>query len=261
MSDYAFVIDGIRFSYSSVSTYTTCPYSFKLSYIDAVSKENNFYGQYGNLTHECFEKYFTGEIEVWELSQYYRENYDRVVSIPAPSSPYGLGEKYKLQGQEFFDLFSFDKDRYQVLFVEDKIDFSLGSSIAVAKPDLILRSKSNGNTVLYDYKTATPYRVDKNTGKEIADTKKLKGYYKQMFLYTYALRTQRDIAVDEITLWYTRLNRTVTLPWTLKQETESVAWFEETIEKIRFDEQFLPDTSSPYFCGNLCSVRKHCEYC
>jgi hypothetical protein len=259
-SSYGFIIDGIRFSYSSVSTYTTCPYSFKLSYIDVKPRENNFYGQYGTLIHECFEKYFSGEIESMELSQYYRENYSRVVDIPAPTTPFGLGEKYKLQGQDFYDMFSFNKDDYQVLLVEDKIDFSFNSSLMVAKPDLILRDKATGKTVLFDYKTATPYRTDKHTGKEIADTKKLKGYYKQMFLYAYALRTERGVPIDEITLWYTRLNRQVTIPWALSKEEESLAWFEENIAKIKEDEEFSFNISNPYFCNNLCSVREYCEY-
>jgi hypothetical protein len=260
MSDYDFIIDGKTFSYSSVSTFNTCPYSFKLTYLDSKPRENNFYGQYGTLVHECFEKFFSGEIEAFDLSQYYRENYKRLVTLYAPTPPYGLDERYQNQGQEFFDSFSFNKDDYKVLLVEDTINFDLNYLMVVAKPDVVLRHRETGKTILLDYKTATPYRNDKKTGKEIVDTKKINGYHKQMFLYTYALRTERKMPIDEIILWYTRLNRMVTIPWTLQQEDESVKWFDDSITKIKAEEHFKPNTSSPYFCNNLCSVRTYCEY-
>jgi len=260
MGSYDFILDGISFSYSAISGYNTCPYSYKLSYIDSLRGVNNFYGEFGTLVHRCFEKYFTGELDAIELSQYYRNNYDSVVITPAPAIPYGLGDKYKLQGQEFFDNFSFNKDDYDIIFVEDKIDFDVNFCAAVARPDLLLRDKKTGKTFLYDYKTATPYWQDKNTGKEKSDKKKLEGYSKQMYLYTYALRTVRKIPIDNIAMWYPRLNKIVITPWVLEEEDAVVEWFDDTITKIRADERFKYDNSNKYFCSQLCGVRAACPY-
>ena len=112
MSSYDFILSGVRFSYSSTTTFENCKYSFKLAYLDLVPRENNFYGEYGTLIHECFEKFFRGELEAYELSGYYRSTYDKVVVDPAPVPPVGLDEKYRKQGQDFFDTFSFEKEKY-----------------------------------------------------------------------------------------------------------------------------------------------------
>jgi hypothetical protein len=258
MPDYDFIIDNIRFSYSAISTYETCNYAYKLAYIDVVPRENNFYAQYGNLIHECFEKYFSGKIDSYEISQYYIDNYDFSVSIPAPM--YGMGDKYREQGQLFFDNFSFNKEDYTILLIEDKVDFDVEGIMAVAKPDLVLRENATGKSILYDYKTATPYRKDSRTGKEIADNKKLEGYYNQMHVYTYALNQVKNISIDEIALWFTRLNKIVTIPKVPEKEEKAIFWFGETIKKIKADERFMYDNSNSYFCENLCGVRAFCEY-
>lgn len=258
MSTFDFIIDKIRFSYSSTSTFGTCAHSFKLTYIDSMPRENNFYAEYGTLIHQCFEEYFNGKLDYFELSEYYKNQYDLIIQAPVPSAE--LGDRYKAEGKAFFDNFYFEKEKYDILVVEDKIDFMRGNTMFVAKPDLILRDKETGLNILYDYKTATPYRNDKWTGKEIVDKKKIAGYIKQMFLYTYALRVHRDIPIDRIVLWYPRLDRMETTVWSLDKEEESLAFIDNLVKRIREDEFFAPDTSSPFFCDNLCSVRKYCKY-
>jgi hypothetical protein len=258
VSSYDFIIDNIRFSYSSTSTFDNCAYSFKLTYLDAVPRENNYYAEYGLLIHECFEQYFSGNLEMFEISHYYRDNYDVIIKSPPQTSE--LGQRYKEQGQHFFDNFSFDKSDYCVLLSEDKIDFEIDGIKIVAKPDLLLRNKETNKVTLYDYKTAAPFRTDKRTGKEIADKKKLEGYYKQIFIYAYAVRNHKGIPIDEIAIWFPRLDRTVTIPWTQEKEDEAMRWLDSSIKKIKAEEIFAYNNSNPFFCENLCSVRKYCEY-
>jgi hypothetical protein len=261
MSDYDFIIDNLKFSYSSASTFNTCAYSYKLAYIDALPKENNFYSDYGTLVHECFEKYFTGEKESFELSQYYRQNYDRIVTSPPPASPYGISDKYKVQGQDFFDSFSFNKDDYDILLVEDTVEFDVNFLKVVARPDLVLKDKATGKNILYDYKTATPFWEDKKTGKEKSDKKKLEGYYQQMHIYTYGLRNEKDMPIDEIVLWFPRLlGKMVSIPWELERENDAIAWLDGIITSIRAENIFPYNNSNDYFCNNLCGVRAFCEY-
>jgi hypothetical protein len=261
MSKYDFILDGIRFSHSSVKTYETCPYSFKLTYVDNLRKEgeDNFYSDFGNLVHECMEKYFLGELEFYQLSQYYRDNYDRIITHDAPPENYGLGDKYREQGQKFFDNFSFNKDDYEVKLVEGKIDFPLDSYTMTARPDLVLQEKETGKMIMFDYKTATPYWTNK-AGKEQEDKKKVEGYAKQMFIYTYALRNYKQMPIDEIRLWYPRLEKIVTTVWTQEAEDEAMEWLKNLVVSIKADEQFMYDNSNSYYCNNICSVRKFCEY-
>jgi len=261
-SSYDFIIDNIRFSYSSVSSFETCKYGYKLNYIDKLPRKQNFFGEYGLLVHDCFEKFFGGDLEVFELSQYYESKYKEIVKTSPPQFlyKYRLEDRYKLQGLKFFDSFSFDKGKYEALIIEDKIDFEIGDIKLVAKPDLVLKEKETGKIIQYDYKTSTPFRIDKKTGAEIKDTKKLEGYYKQMFIYSYALRNKRNMPLDETIILFTRLNREVKLPWTLEDEIKAVNWMVDIIENIRKEEEFAYDNSSKFFCNFLCGVRESCKY-
>lgn len=260
MSSYDFIIDNIRFSYSSSSTYQTCPYSFKLSYIDAMPRTNNFYAEYGTLIHETMEKYFRDELEMFELSDYFKDNFDTSVVTPPPPVPEGMKEKYRLQGQAFFDYFYFDKNEYDVLLVEGKFELDLDGIKFVTKPDLVLHNKKSNENILVDYKTSDPFKIDKRNGKEKIDMAKMESYYKQMYLYTYALRTQMGINIDKITLWFPRPNRTHSISWDARKEKDTLDWVINIINQIKNEEEFPFNNSNSYFCSNLCGVREFCEY-
>jgi hypothetical protein len=261
MSSWDFIIENIKFSYSSTSTFETCAYSFKLTYLDLLPRENNFFGEFGTLIHECFEQYFTGKLEAYELSGFYSSRYNEVVKTPAPSTPLGMADKYKQQGLDFFNNFHFNKEDYEILLVEDTLEFELAPGIKmVARPDLVLRNKENKKTILFDYKTATPYWANKATGKEMFDKKKIEGYRQQMYTYTYALRKEKGMAIDEVTLWYPRLAKLVTTPWVVEEEERAMAYLNEVIARIKNEEIFAYNNSNSYFCNELCGVRKHCIY-
>ena len=144
---------------------------------------------------------------------------------------------------------------------EEKIDFDFDDGVQfVGKPDLVLFSKLTGKFILVDYKTSAPFKIDKHTGIERVDQKKLDGYYKQMYIYTYALREYKSIPIDRIRLWFTRPNREVEIKRDDYDEEKAINWLHNIVKKIRKDEKFIYDNSNPYFCNNLCSVRESCEF-
>lgn len=261
MSSFDFIIDNIRFSYSSLTTYETCPYSFKLTYIDKCDRIENFYAQYGTLIHKAMYEYFAGNLDFFELTPYFLQNYENVVYAPPPDYPPGMDERYRAQGEEFFNNFVFDREKYDVILNEEKIDFIFDDGIEfVARPDLVLLDRKRGDFILYDYKTSAPFRIDKRNGKEIVDTEKLDGYYKQMYIYTYALRNYKFTPIDKITLWFTRPSREKTVKWKEKDEDKAIKWLEKTVARIKKDEKFIPNNSNSYFCNQLCGVRESCIY-
>lgn len=261
MSSFDFIIDNIRFSYSSLTTYETCNYSFKLTYIDKCDRIDNFYGQYGTLIHDTMYQYFAGNLDFFELTDYFLKSYNSVMLAPPPSYPAGMEEKYKESAVDFFNKFSFDRDSYDVILNEEKIEFDVDDNVQfVAKPDLVLFNKVSGQFILYDYKTSAPFRMDKRTGKETVDEPKIDGYFKQMYIYTYALRNYKFTPVDRITLWFTRNEREVSRKWNENDEEKAIRWLEKLVHKIKKDEKFLYNNSNAYFCNQLCSVRESCEF-
>jgi hypothetical protein len=261
VSSYDFIIDNIRFSFSALTTYESCHYSYKLTYIDKCDREDNFYGQYGNLVHDTLFQYFDNKLDVFELSGYFQDNYPEVVKALPPAYPAGMEEMYKEAGLTFFDNFSFNKQDYDILMNEEKVEFDFDDGIQfIAKPDLVLFEKQIGEFSLVDYKTSAPFKTDKRNGNEIVDKRKLEGYYKQMYIYTYALRNYKFIPIDKITLWFTRPDRQVSIKWNEDDEEKAIRWLEGEVHKIKKDEKFIFNNTNAYFCNNLCSVRASCEF-
>jgi len=100
---YDFILDGMRFSYSSVNSYVTCPGCFKLSYIDVEDRIGNAFSDFGNLVHSTLEKYFKGELQIDQLAEYYEDNYEISIINPFPPYPQGMSENYYNAGLEFFE--------------------------------------------------------------------------------------------------------------------------------------------------------------
>jgi hypothetical protein len=260
-SSWDFIIDGMRLSFSSVTSFETCKGGWKLNYIDKVDSIDNFFSQYGKLVHECMEKYFKGELDAFELSGYYRDNFNNFVKAQPPSYPKGMGENYKEQGQDFFDNFTFNIEDYEILAIEDSASFNLdinGESIMfIAKPDLLLKHKDTGLISLLDFKTSNPFR--KYKGQNVEDKKKTEGYYKQLYTYAHAVRETKGIQVSILALWFLRMGgEMLTVDWNEFDEKDTLDWLKSGIEKILAEEEFAYDKSNEYFCKNLCSVRHHC---
>lgn len=246
-------INKIRFSFSGLSTFHGCKHSYLLTYLtDGVERTGNFFSDYGLLVHDVLERFFRGELELIEMADYFSDNYTKFVTHLPPGF---IKEKpYIEQGRAFFETFDFDRDAYEVLIIEDKIDVDLLSYKLVVKPDLVLKHKETGKIFLMDYKTSI---IEKN-GK--VDEKKLDGYKRQMYMYALYLQTKK-IKIDEVWLWFIRQESNKLLKFKiLKSGLSSIAtWISKTVDEIKVEEDFAPDVQ-PFFCKNLCSVSSYCEH-
>ena len=260
MSSYDFILDSMRYSYSSASSYENCAFGFKLNYIDNVPQAENFYGEFGTLSHSALEGFFRKEMDAFELSEFFVKNFKKVVRTPPPPYPLGMIDKYMREGLEFFDNFSFDLNNYEVLLTEGKIYFTLEGAEITAKPDLVLKDKRANENILFDFKTSAPFRMNNQTHKEVVDKKKMEGYYTQSLLYAHALSNYRDIPINKIVLWFMRPSRQEIVPWSLEKEQKALNWLSDIIKKIKADEEFMYNNSNAYFCNNLCGVRNACPF-
>jgi hypothetical protein len=210
------------------------------------------FSEYGSLCHEILEKYFRGELEAFQLADYYADNYDRMV---VSSPPFFIKtEEYYNQGYKFFDTFDFDKDEYEVLVIEDKVDVDLEDLKLIVKPDLVLKHKETGKVYLMDYKSSIVQKGDK------IDEKKLAGYKKQLTLYCKHLKSI-GVHADYLQLWFFRQkeNKIYTFEVTEEDETKVDKWVARTVKKIRSEEKFEA-TTDKFFCGQLCGVRDSCSF-
>lgn len=255
MTDTKEMLQNQRFSYSSVSLFDTCPYAFKLTYIDKVERSPNFYSDFGLLVHHVLSLHWSEEKDIWELSQTYKQEYNNFVQSPLPPYQSYLGDRYYDYGLDFFNSFDLNRDEYNVLINEDTIETEIGDIKLVVKPDLVIQHKETGDIILLDYKTSSV--IDKK-GK--VDEKKLDGYKKQLILYGYFLAKVKSIKVNKIRLLMIRDSSFIEIDFDKKAIDDVLGWFKDTIENIREETEWEPNNSNTYFCNVLCGARNRCSY-
>jgi len=253
MDDIKEKINKIRFSFSGLSSFENCKKAWSLTYLDGKERKGNFFSDYGSFCHLILEKYFREELEIFELSDYYAKFYDENVVHPAP--PFIKTDAYYKQGWEFFENLEFNRDDYEVLIIEDKIDVDLSEYNLVVKPDLVLKHKETGKIILLDYKTSIISKDGKSTKKDKA---KLETYRMQMILYAIHLKS-KGIQVNEVVLWFIRQKENKEYSFIIAENDEVKVnnWVENTIKSIKIEEEF-PAKIDKFFCENLCGVRDAC---
>ncbi|HUU87983.1 MAG TPA: PD-(D/E)XK nuclease family protein [Candidatus Glassbacteria bacterium] len=254
MNDYSFTLDNMRFSYSSANNFTTCRRQFYLSYIEYADRKPNFFSDFGLYCHDILEKYFARELEIWDLEDYYVDNYGEGVQNSPPPYPKGMADQYYQDGLEFFANFDFDLNAYDVVSIEDKIDATVNDIDLVIKPDLVLRENATGKYSLVDYKTSK-LKFNKY------DEDKIAGYMKQFYLYSHFLKVGRDIDISTITVWFIRNNYIMNIDVDPIKMQETIDWFFGVIKDIKKEEDWetTTDKKTKFFCQWLCGCRDSCD--
>ena len=255
MTDNTFFTDNMNFSFSNISTFTTCPYAWKLTYIDSKERYSNYYSEFGNLCHDVMEKFMGDELDIFDLSDYFTKNYSTIVRSSPPPFPKGLSERYYNEMIEFLDNVTFDKSINQPLSIEEFISMIIGDVSVIAKPDLLYKDTVRDKIILCDFKTSKPFA---QSGK--LDKKKIDGYTKQLLLYAYIIKEISDIHIDEIFLWFLRYDERVFIPFTQEDVKKTLDEFIENVNIIKDSTEYLPNIKNKFFCQSLCSVGWACKY-
>jgi CRISPR/Cas system-associated exonuclease Cas4 (RecB family) len=199
--------------------------------------------------------YFKDELDIWDLEDYYVAHYLEFIKEPVPRYPVGMGEMYYQSGLNFFQNFEFDKDKYDVMVIEEKIISLYDSLDLIVKPDLVLQDKKTKEFILYDYKTA---KLKKGKPRD----KQLGEYEKQLCLYSYFIWLEKRVEISHIIVWFIRDREFVEIPINHLRIMDVLEWFKDTIEQAKTEESWIPNHSkdNKYFCDNLCGVRESCKY-
>jgi len=250
MSSYDFILDNMRYSFSSVTNFEGCKQNFYLTYIESEERRQNCWGQFGSYCHLILEKYFSGELEHSELKDFYISKYTENVYLPFPRFIKNAAENYYNNGLNFFENFTFDKTLWEILLIEADIKTEHNGIKLTVKPDLVLREKSTGKNILIDFKTANGYKAN---GK--LDSTKMLNYLRQFYLYCYFVWQTQGIAIDEIHVWFIVNGKTHIEIFDPVKAQEAVEWFLGVIEEINQEEEFVGNTSNgnKFYCENLCS--------
>jgi len=250
-NNYDFILKNRRWSFSSVNSFKTCPMGFKLTYINDEEREGNIFADFGLLIHFVLESFFLNELEVWDLLQYYVDNFDEFLKSIPPAFPKNMLDIYYQAGLKYFENFGFDKSLYEVISVEETIDSSYHDFELVTKPDLILKELSTSEYHLIDFKTARLKKSSKDKEKQLST------YMNQFNLYSYFFEQEKGIHIDKIIIWFIRDGIEVVKEVISSDVQETLLWFENTVNQAIKEEEWIAKDNG-YFCKEICSMRNFC---
>lgn len=261
MSEYKNQIDKMEWSFSRLSTFDQCKYCFYLRYIlrefDIYPVDSNFWAENGSLVHETLEKIFRGEITPDEAPEYYIEHFETDIEYKTKEAT--MRRTFELCSDYFAETGFEWICGYDILGIEEKVELEIRGYKFIGFIDLLLRRKDNGKIILLDHKSGNYFfRKDGTVKKSMEHS--FNSYRKQMYLYSHAVKEKYGVFPDLI-VWnhFKDKGKFSIIPFKESEYEETLDWFEDTIKKISEEEKFEPSMEF-FYCINLCSFRKSCEY-
>ena len=242
-------------SHSRINSFDNCPYEFYLHYLldnDSIyPPDNNYYAEVGSFVHLILEKIFKKEIGIDEACQFFVDEYDNYITYEVKPS---IMDKTFDKVITFFSESDFTWiDDYEILGVEQKIEFKIGSI------DLLLRDKQDGKMVIVDHKSmSNPFgkkgKIKKNSEHNFLT------YIKQAYLYAYGVYQLYNEYPKEF-MWYLFKDegKRPTIKFELSNCENTIQNILSSIHKIEQERDFEPNLNY-FYCNNLCNYRNCCEY-
>ena len=250
--NYSHITSDMVWSYSRITQFENCPYSFLLKYIKKTEGIRHFFSDYGTFMHLIIQKYLTGELRKDELAVYYLTHFYEDVAGEAPS--YTVFSNYFRQGLSY--LREIEVPKGKIIGVEKKINFSLSKNDFIGYIDLI--TECNGDLFLIDNKS----RALKPRSKRAKPTKtdaELDEYLKQLYLYSVFMEGEYGILPKALIFNCFRTHDLIIEPFNINAYEKAKKWAVNTIDKISKEEDWMPDID--YFkCRYLCDLRDNCDY-
>lgn len=236
-----------QYSYSRLGLYETCPYAYYLKYVERLPDEENAFAKFGTFCHAILEKYFNGELELFELADYYENNFDESVDLDFPPNAYcDLGQKYYDGGYKFFSEFE-GLDGYEVVGVELEFTIPLfGDYKLHGFIDLLLKDP-NGDFVIVDHKS-----------KIFRNKKEVDEYAKQLLLYSLYINNTYGTWPDRVVFNTIRNQKMVKIKFNKEKLDAAIDWAKCTIRKIEKEDEWKKNIND-FFCNHICSFRSTCD--
>lgn len=245
------------FSYSQLSSFDECPYSYYLQRIEKVDETlSNPFSERGSLIHDLLDQWAKGNLKKEDMPDEYDRRYgDEVVSAYPPFMSKMAMEKYK-SGREFLE--NFDEFRgYKVVSAEEKFTIDLMLSDGTTRPftgvvDMILRKDWTDELIICDHKSKSA-EAFKKAEKEM---------WRQQYLYSqYVFEKYGEWPKILMFNLFGDNGSKPEKEFNLTEFRETIQWATERIKHIENNtvlDWLECKDSSDFYCQNLCSVRTYC---
>lgn len=270
----------ITWSYSKLSSYHTCPYSWYLTYVQHKRGNDNVYGVLGGKIHECLEQIFKGKMDIEEAKRQWIEEFEMCELLDMKFPTEKSKENYFNSMIHCLDHWRPYPDGYKYLtelhFVFEPIeDIQVQGYI-----DLIQVDQENKTMRVIDYKTSSKFsKKDLESEKvyqlilysmyleEAYPNYKILSPMFEMLKYT---RNKRGTVIERNTVDdlfdnfdYERCFVEVEYNKEMKEKLkEFITSTINEIEKhdINVEEDWIPENPNTFYCKNLCGHYNDCVY-
>lgn len=250
------------YSYSQLSQFADCPYSFYLERIEenelgltrlqAGEVEENAFSQYGTLMHSLIERWANKELTKEQMINAWKEEYPNCVIEKWPKflASKGYAKKAYEDGLKYLENFD-EFPGYTIIAAEEKFKTTIAGRPFVGVIDLLLKDNETGKIIIMDHKSKS-----KSTFKKSADS-----MYKQILLYSKHVKEAYGQFPDIMRFNLFKECAYDSRDFNKRDYEQTLKWAEEIIEKIEnFDIiDWFEAKNKDFFCENICSVRKFCE--
>ncbi|MEG1620613.1 MAG: PD-(D/E)XK nuclease family protein [Oscillospiraceae bacterium] len=259
-----------RFSYSKLSTYETCPYSYWLNYIQKIKGIKNGFGEAGSSVHSVIEEYYKNNLSQYEILALFEQKWNDEfldkgfrVQLILPTFTRDMTDKYHDTFVNYFnnfkayDYFTIGKKKIHcnIIGVEKKYDLLIQTPLKkIIFTGLIdgLGITDDGEYVIWDSKSKAKWK----------DQEELNNYAKQLYIYALFIKTEFGKFPKYLCFNQFRLpekDRVTVIEFNKNVFEKTIQWMFSVLEKIEKDTLFLP-TCEQFFADNLCNFRDCCEY-
>lgn len=250
-------LDDMVFSFSNLTAFETCPYSWYLKYIQNEEGENNIYGEFGSCCHTILEKFVKGEIQQEDLTTEYIDEFEKTVT-PTPWNENAITPLFNA-GFDYFNKCSMKTlhiDDCKTIGVEYKCNFKVGNNKFIGFIDLLVQD-NQGDLIIIDHKSGE-YPMTKSGTVKAKHEQKLESYKRQLYLYAKAVYEEFHKFPKSLVWNFFKSGDWLIIPFDENEYHDTLKWAENVIDDIYFTVDFKPNPSF-FFCKNICDFRRICN--
>lgn len=243
-------------SFTKLNAFEQCPYAFYLKYIAHMKGDDNFFSQAGSAMHETLENLANGTIKIEDAIPKFDSLWSTVDTSEVKDS---IAESTYWSCIDYLGaLTGHELDKYKVLMVEGRVQFTRNGNDFIGFIDLLLEEKDTGDLILVDHKSHRKL-LGKNGKPLKSEIKTLQEYKRQLYLYCTPIIEKYNKAPKKLVWNHFKTGDLTVVPFDWDEYREAWEWATELIDKIACEEAF-ENREDYFYCKNICNFRHECEY-
>lgn len=251
--------DSHVYSYSQLSSFDECSYSFYLHRIEGLEEESsNAFAERGSLIHDLLDQWSKKKLTKEDMIEEYKRRYPEevVTSFPRMLAVKGYATKAYEQGIEFLENFD-EFNGFEVLSAEEKFKIDLRLSDGTTRPfvgiiDMMLKDVETNDLIICDHKSKSMTSFKKDEDK----------MYRQQLLYaTYVKEKYGQYPHRLMFHLFNESGVKMERLFSLDEYNQTIEWATQQINNMETYTMidWLSCKEKPdFFCWYLCGARASC---